>query len=412
MTIYEPDFTIEINGQNFTNTVLQGGTITAGRNDIFSETLSSYCNIELLVLDNTLQAIDLKDLLTIKVKDTNNVDVPLFTGEVSSIERRLDGGNVGEAITVNVQAVGLLATLNRSLAGFGIYPEEFDGERIRRILEQALFLQWEDIPNTIEWNELETNLTWEQYGIQGIDIIDNGRFEVLERLDEPANALDLANITASSGLGYLYETGDGLIGYSDAERRTNVFGTQQIELDAGIISIDSFATRQDTNDLINRLFISYGDPQDIVLAINDDSVEDYGIIEERIDTILSQQADAEEQALRYVTLRGEPIESLDELGLTLIDPRLEDESRNTLLRVNMDTLVKVVNLPAGLISETELEGYVEGWTWTLGLNSLEIEMQVSNSIFSAFEVQWEDYSPLIEWQNLPDTLQWQDLAIG
>jgi hypothetical protein len=412
MTIYEPDFTIEINGQNFTNTVLQGGTITAGRNDIFSETLSSYCNIELLVLDNTLQAIDLKDLLTIKVKDTNNVDVPLFTGEVSSIERRLDGGNVGEAITVNVQAVGLLATLNRSLAGFGIYPEEFDGERIRRILEQALFLQWEDIPNTIEWNELETNLTWEQYGIQGIDIIDNGRFEVLERLDEPANALDLANITASSGLGYLYETGDGLIGYSDAERRTNVFGTQQIELDAGIISIDSFATRQDTNDLINRLFISYGDPQDIVLAINDDSVEDYGIIEERIETILSQQADAEEQALRYVTLRGEPIESLDELGLTLIDPRLEDESRNTLLRVNMDTLVKVVNLPAGLISETELEGYVEGWTWTLGLNSLEIEMQVSNSIFSAFEVQWEDYSPLIEWQNLPDTLQWQDLAIG
>jgi hypothetical protein len=412
MTIYEPDFTIEINGQNFTNTVLQGGTITAGRNDIFSETLSSYCNIELLVLDNTLQAIDLKDLLTIKVKDTNNVDVPLFTGEVSSIERRLDGGNVGEAITVSVQAVGLLATLNRSLAGFGIYPEEFDGERIRRILEQALFLQWEDIPNTIEWNELETNLTWEQYGIQGIDIIDNGRFEVLERLDEPANALDLANITASSGLGYLYETGDGLIGYSDAERRTNVFGTQQIELDAGIISIDSFATRQDTNDLINRLFISYGDPQDIVLAINDDSVEDYGIIEERIDTILSQQADAEEQALRYVTLRGEPIESLDELGLTLIDPRLEDEPRNTLLRVNMDTLVKVVNLPAGLISETELEGYVEGWTWTLGLNSLEIEMQVSNSIFSAFEVQWEDYSPLIEWQNLPDTLQWQDLAIG
>jgi hypothetical protein len=412
VTIYEPTFTIEINGQDYTDTVLQGGTITAGRNDIFGETLSSYCNLELLILDNTLEPIDLKDILTIKVKDSLNVDVPLFTGEVSSLERRLNGGNAGQAISINVQAVGAIAALNRSLAGFGTYPEEFDGERIRRILEQALFLQWEDLPNTLEWNEVEPTLTWSEFGIQGIDIIDDGRYEVLERLDEPENALDLANLTARSGLGYLYETGTGLIGYSDAERRTQSFGLQQIELDAGIISVDSFATRQDTNDLINRVFITYGEPKADVLAINDVSVEEYGILEERIDTILSQEADAEEQALRYVSLRGEPLESLDELGVSIIDPRLLDEERDTLLRVNMDTLVKVNNLPNGLISSNVFEGYVEGWTWTLGLNSLEIEMQVSNTVYSAFPVQWEDYNPTTEWQNLPDTLQWIDLEIG
>jgi hypothetical protein len=412
VTDFSPNFIIEINGIDYTDTVLQGGTITAGRNDIFGETLTSYCNLELLVLDNTLEPIELKDFISIKIEDSQNLVVPLFTGEVSSIERRLDGGSVGEAITINIQAVGALARLNRSLAGFGTYPEEFDGERIARILEQALFLQWEDLPNTLEWDEVEPTLTWAEFGIQGIDVIDNGRYEVLERTDEPDNALDLANLTALSGLGYLYETGDGLIGYSDAERRTKAFGTQQIELDAGIISLDSFATRQDTNDLINRVFITYGEPAADVLAINDESVEDYGILEERIETILAQEADAEEQALRYVSLRGEPLESLDELGLDISDPRLEDESRDSILRVNMDTLVKINNLPNGLIEANDFEGYVEGWTWTLGRASLEIEMQVSNTIYSAFPVQWEDFSPTTEWQNLPNTLLWTDLAIG
>jgi hypothetical protein len=39
-------------------------------------------------------------------------------------------------------------------------------------------------------------------------------------------------------------------------------------------------------------------------------------------------------------------------------------------------------------------------------------MKVSNAIFSAFEVQWEDYNPNTQWQNLANDLQWLDLAIG
>ncbi len=33
------------------------------------------------------------------------------------------------------------------------------------------------------------------------------------------------SVTATTGLGYLYETGDGLIGYADAERRSTNYGT-------------------------------------------------------------------------------------------------------------------------------------------------------------------------------------------
>jgi hypothetical protein len=77
----------------------------------------------------------------------------------------------------------------------------------------------------------------------------------------------------------------------------------------------------------------------------------------------------------------------------------------------MDTFLVITNLPQSIVSTGLFEGYVEGWNWTLTKNSLELRMQVSAAIYSAFEVQWEDFSP-IQWQNLSNDLQWQNLAIG
>jgi len=78
----------------------------------------------------------------------------------------------------------------------------------------------------------------------------------------------------------------------------------------------------------------------------------------------------------------------------------------------MDTSIKLTNLPTGFIFNDTFEGFVEGWTWFFSQNSLELEMLVSNSIYSAFEVQWEDYSATTQWQNLSASLTWNDLAIG
>jgi hypothetical protein len=56
------------------------------------------------------------------------------------------------------------------------------------------------------------------------------------------------------------------------------------------------------------------------------------------------------------------------------------------------------------------EGFCEGWTWTLSKNSLELDLAISNSIYSSLDVQWEDYNPLTQWQNLPNDLTWLDVA--
>ena len=412
MPAFIPSFQVTLAGVNYTNIVLNNATITTGRPDIFANTLTGYANLQ-LGITGAMPLLDIKDTVNIKATDSTATLVDLFTGEISAINKSVGAsGAGGTTLVLQIQAVGSIAKLVRHLAGFNSYPEELDGERIERILQEALFTQWEDLPNTLTWSEVSPTQQWLDYGVQDIDIIDDGRYDILARTAEVVNAFDLASRTASDGLGYLYETPDGKIGYAGAERRTTTFGTNQIELDADLLNNTGVQTRLTTTDIINNVYLTYDDPQADVIAINNQSVENYGIIEQQINTQLADSNQAGEQALRLASLRGTPRESFDVLNVNLVNPNLEDTTRDLLLGVSMDTLVKVSNLPTGLITGNSFEGFVEGWTWILSQKSLELEMRISNSIYSAFEVQWEDYNPTTQWQNLGNDLQWQDLAIG
>ncbi len=150
MPIYTPTFKIRIAGVEYTNEVLSNATITAGRNDFFEPTQPSYCNLELINLSGTSPAINLLDVVNIQVKDTNNVFVDLFTGEVSSVQNTLEGAGANDqyANTVQVQAIGFLGLLVKRYAGAVSYPQEFDGQRIERILEETLYTAWEDLSNS------------------------------------------------------------------------------------------------------------------------------------------------------------------------------------------------------------------------------------------------------------------------
>ncbi len=178
MTIYTPTFKIRIAGVEYTNEVLTNATITTGRNDFFEPTLPSYCNLELINLSGTSPAINLLDIVNIQVKDTNNVFIDLFTGEVSSVQNTIEGAGANDqyANTVQVQAIGVLGLLVKRYAGSVAYPQEFDGQRIERILEETLYTAWEDLSNITTWNDLPALQTWQDYGVQGIDVIDKTLF--------------------------------------------------------------------------------------------------------------------------------------------------------------------------------------------------------------------------------------------
>ncbi len=413
MSVYTPTFTFTIAGVEYTNQVLNNGTITFGRPDIFQDTLTGYANIELAITSGSVPNIALKDPINIKVTDSSNADVDLFTGEISAVNKSLAGaGAGGSVIVLQIQAVGPMAKLVRSFAGLDSYPLELDGERIERILTEALFTQWEDVASTLTWADVPASQEWADYGVQGIDIIDDGRYDLLARNAEVVNAFDLATQTSRDGLGYIYETPDGLIGYAGAERRTSNFANNAIDVDGGLLNWSGVQTRLSTADVVNNVYLTYGDPEAAVEASNPQSIEDYGLIQQQVTTQLDDQNQAEEQALRLVSLRGTPRDSFEIVSINLANPNLDDVERDLFLDISMDTLLKITNLPTGFLLNNEFEGFVEGWTWFMAQGSLELEAQVSNSIYSAFEVQWEDYNPTTQWQNLSSDLQWSDLAIG
>jgi hypothetical protein len=408
MTVYTPTYRVTIAGVVQTSTTLEDGTITYGRNDFFEATQPSYCNIELLNLDGTSPVVELLDTVLIEVTDSTGAYIKLFTGEVSGVYNRFEGAGLGgKPNTLQIQAIGALGLLVKRYAGGVAYPEELDGARIQRILEETLFVAWEDISNTFTWNDFTTE-TWANYGVQGIDTIDAGRYEMLARSAQVQQAYELTDITQQSGLGYLYDTADFEIGYADAERRSENYTTNLIELDADLVNAD-IQTRLQTADIVNSVVIQYDDPVLEVVAQNDTSINNYGLLEEIRSTILAETVDATEQATNFVNYRGTPKTSLEAVSVNLAHSDMTNTVRDDLLAVTMDSLLYLDNIPVGLIPEGYFEGFVEGWTWTLGRNNLELSMSVSNSIYSTLDVQWEDYNALIQWQNLDNATRWLDV---
>jgi len=408
MTVYTPTYRVTIAGVVQTSTTLQDGTITYGRNDFFEATQPSYCNIELLNLDGTSPVVELLDTVLIEVTDSTGAYIKLFTGEVSGVYNRFEGAGLGgKPNTLQIQAIGALGLLVKRYAGAVAYPEELDGARIQRILEETLFVAWEDLSNTQTWNDFTTE-TWANYGVQGIDTIDPGRYEVLARPAEVEQAYELTDTTQQSGLGYLYDTPDFEIGYADAERRSANYTTNLIELDANLVNAD-IQTRLQTADIVNSVVIRYDDPVLEVVAQNDTSINNYGLLEEIRATILAETVDATEQATNFVNYRGTPKVSLEAVSVNLAHSDMTNTVRDDLLAVTMDSLLYLDNIPVGLIVEGYFEGFVEGWTWTLGRKNLELTMSVSNSIYSTLDVQWEDYNSVIQWQNLDNATRWLDV---
>ena len=408
MTVFTPTYRVTIAGTVQTSTILQDATITYGRNDFFEATQPSYCNLELLNLDGTSPVVELLDTVVIEVQNSASTFVKLFTGEVSGVYNRFEGAGLGgKPNTLQIQAIGALGLLVKRYAGAVAYPEELDGARIQRILEETLFVAWEDLSNTLTWNDFTTE-TWDNYGVQGIDIIDPGRYEVLARPAEVEQAYELTDTTQQSGLGYLYDTPDFEIGYADAERRSANYTTNLIELDANLVNAD-IQTRLQTADIVNSVVIQYDDPVLEVVAQNDTSINNYGLLEEIRSTILAETVDATEQATNFVNYRGTPKTSLEAVSVNLAHSDMTNTVRDDLLAVTMDSLLYLDNIPVGLIVEGYFEGFVEGWTWTLGRKNLELTMSVSNSIYSTLDVQWEDYNSVIQWQNLDNATRWLDV---
>jgi hypothetical protein len=59
----------------------------------------------------------------------------------------------------------------------------------------------------------------------------------------------------------------------------------------------------------------------------------------------------------------------------------------------------------------EFQGFVEGWTWTAGLNSLNLTLNISPVAYSLQAFAWDDVPVGETWNTISPTLDWLNATI-
>lgn len=413
MSDWSPVWSVTIGGVDYTDITLSNLSITSGRTDFYLQPAAGYCSIEIINLDeNTTITADLNDQIAIQVKDSTGTFVPIFGGYVTDISQTVrSAGSVMLTQSIKIIAMGALAKLAKILVD-GVLPKELDGEQIYDILEPLLFNTWEEVPPALTWATYNPTTTWENAENSGIGEIDTGDYEIAARSSSRATALSIVTGIAVSGLGYLYEDGQGRICYADATHRSEYLaanGYSQLSANHALANGISVARR--TGDLRNSVTVKYGSTSSAEESASDaTSIATYGQQGYIVTTTLHNSADALSQANFYLELRAYPSDIFKTLSFELTNSEIDDTDRDDLLGIFMGLPVDVTDLPTNMIGGT-FQGFVEGWTFSSSYNRLSLTINLSPMAYSLQAMKWSDVPVTETWNTISPTLDWENATI-
>jgi hypothetical protein len=412
MSQWTPEWELTINGGgDYTNLTIANMTITSGRTDIYSQPYAGYCNVQIINLDQSPIVIDVNDQIIIKVKDSSGTFVNLFGGYVTDIDVEVTQASstaISEVITVT--AMGALSKLPKTLTE-GVLSKDFDGDQIYAVLSEVLFNTWNEVPAATTWATYTPTTTWINAENSGLGTIDQpGDYELASRSSNVIDVYTLVAGLATSGLGYLYEDAEGRIGYADSSRRTTYLTSNgYIDLTGNHALARGIKTQKRSGDVRNNVTITYkANAQES--AFDAESIGIYGQQAYEITTSLENGADALSQAEFYLNLRAFPEAQFRSITFPISNPEIDDTDRDTLLNVFMGLPLNITDLPSN-INTGAFQGFVEGWTFTAGYNSLYLTLTVSPTAYSLQSTRWNGVSGLETWNTLSPTLEWINATI-
>lgn len=412
MSQWTPEWQVTINGGgDYTNLTLSNLTITSGRQDIYSQPYAGYCNVEIINLDQSPIVIDINDQIIIKVKDSTGTFVNLFGGYVTDIDVEVtQAGSNGISESIKVVALGALAKLPKTLTE-GVLSKDFDGDQIYAILSQALFNTWNEVPSATTWASYNATTTWTNAENSGLGDIDQpGDYELAARSSNTTDIYSLVKDLATSGLGYLYEDAQGRIGYADSTRRNSYLAANgYVDLTGNHALARGIRTSKRSGDVRNNVTITYKNGQQQT-ASDAESIAIYGQQAYNIQTSLENTADALSQAEFYLTLRAFPQAQFKSITFPLTSPEIDDTDRDALLEVFMGMPVNITELPTN-IADGAFQGFVEGWTFSAGYNSLYLTLTVSPTAYSLQAMRWNGVPVTETWNTINAGLEWIDATI-
>jgi hypothetical protein len=413
MTIFNPVWKVIIGGVEYQTAILANLTISSGRTNIYEQATAGYTNLEIINLDQSNVPIQINDALTIELQDSTSTFVPIFGGSVVEVGISVaEVGSVDYAQRINIIALGALARLPKALTD-GVLSKDFDGDQIYDILKDVLFDSWQEVPQALTWATYDPTTQWQDAENSGLGEIDRpGNYELASRSSSRTDVYSLVSALATSGLGYIFESSTGQIGYADSTHRTNYLAANgYVDLTANHALASGLSIQQRAGDVRNSITIQYGATSSSEESASDAaSIALYGQLAQIIRTTLEKKADAEDQADFYLSLRAYPRFNFNNITFELTNPEIDDIDRDALIGVFMGMPVNIANLPLNMNSGDFL-GFVEGWTFSARYNQVSISMIVSPIAFSLQAMRWNDV-PIVEaWNTVNPTLDWINATI-
>ena len=291
-----------------------------------------------------------------------------------------------EHVTGQIMGAGYIADLGVRVVGDAPFPQELDGARVARILSLA--------------------------GITTSGATsDPGTVQILARDVDSQPALDVAQGTAQSAGGMLWQDRNGNVQYADAEHRR---GTGvSVALDACDVLV-SPAWLRNKDGLVNSVSIGYGptpegSEQPRYVASRADSINRYGTYALSVATELAALADATAMGSLLLTRNASPVWILAELPLDM--GGIDAERTALILGLDVHDLIQVTGLPVAGSAPTTATLWVEGWAETLSYGVHEFTLGVSGYCRTSPPPRWDDVNPAWTWNTVnPSSLTWDDAA--
>ena len=405
MSQWTPEWSLAINGVDYTNVTLSNLTIVSGRSDIYSQPRAGYCSVDIINLNLTPITIDVNDGVTIRVKNSAGTFVNLFGGDVTDIETIVTStGTGGVNQLIKLTALGALSKLPKTLTE-GVLSKDFDGNQIYTVLSETLFDTWAEVPAATTWATYDPTTEWTNAENSGLGEIDRpGNYELMARTTSETDIYSLASALANSGLGYLYEDNQGRIGYADSTHRS-VYLTANgyVEVSANDALASGIRLIKRLGDIRNTVSIQWRSGTETASSIQ--SIQQYGSQAQIISTTLHNKVDAQDQADFYLQIRAFPEDQFNAITFTLGNSEIDNSDRDALLGVFMGLPLNITNLPSNMING-EFYGFVEGWSWRASYNRLDLTLNLSPTAFSLQAVRWNDVSVIETWNTVSNTLEW------
>lgn len=367
--------------------LLDDADITHGRGDAASQPEASACTMNITVGPGAPlpPEVDIGAALTVDTV-VGGVTSRRFTGRITDIALGWDdaGPNTPDAGVGQIVAVSVLADYARRVVGAEPFPQELDGARIARVFAAAgLVLD----PATS----------------------DPGSVEVVPRDVDARAALEVAQGTANSAGGLVWETRAGDVRYADSEHRRG--SVVELDLDACDILVTPTWSRT-LAGLVNAITMGYGVAPEgggdapTYHATNEASLAEWGRYGYSVTTELARWDDAFAASSLILAQNAAPVWMLNALpvdvaGLTVAESQ-------SLLGLDLHSLVRVTGLPYVGSAPTSLSAWVEGWTEHLAFGVHDLELTVSDYCRTVPPPRWNDVAAATSWNTVTGT--WDEWA--